>query len=109
MELTGKTFRAISNSRNGALNSETRMAFVSEDASGIVGVYGGGTIAHGSVVATRTGEDSLFMLYHCATVGGELRAGRAAATFNEGKHMHLDWEWLTGDRSAGTSEWILEL
>jgi hypothetical protein len=22
--------------------------------------------------------------------------------------MHLDWQWLTGDQSKGTSEWVLE-
>jgi hypothetical protein len=39
---------------------------------------------------------------------GELKAGRASATFSEdalaGTMMHLDWQWLTGDRKPGTSD-----
>lgn len=72
--LAGKTFRAVVNSSNGTINTDTTMSFVSEDERGILGVYGGGTIRTGQVVA----------------------------------RMHLDWQWLTGDQSKGTSGWVLE-
>ena len=48
----------------------------------------------------------------CVTVSDELKAGRALARFSQAPEeplrMHLDWQWLTGDQSKGTSEWIGE-
>lgn len=113
MILAGKTFRAIANSSNGALNTDTTMTFVSEDEHGIVGVYSGGTIRTGQVIAHRKSKSALEMLYHCITESGELKSGQALASFSEqpggdGLRMHLDWQWLTGDQSRGVSEWVLE-
>ncbi|MFN0108458.1 MAG: hypothetical protein ACKVZH_06350 [Blastocatellia bacterium] len=111
VELTGKTFRAVINSTNGTINSETTMTFVSEDGA-LVGVYSGGTVASGSVIARRTGEQTIEMLYQCLTVTGELRAGHALGRFEaddrQQLRMHLDWQWLTGDQSTGQSEWVWE-
>lgn len=112
MTLAGKTFRAVANSSNGTMNTDTTMTFVSEDESGILGVYGGGTIKTGNVVARRVSDSIVEMLYHCVTVSGELKAGQARARFtsdpDRGLCMHLDWQWLTGDRTSGRSEWVLE-
>ena len=47
MNLAGKTFRAVSNSKNGHLNTETEMHFTS-DSSIVEGTYSGGTIAAAS-------------------------------------------------------------
>ena len=110
MNLAGKTFRAVSNSKNGHLNTETEMHFTSD--SGIVeGTYRGGTIEAGHVLAKRTGEAQLEMLYHGATKDGAHNAGRARATFSPDERgrmcMRLDWQWLTGDQSKGQSEWVL--
>jgi hypothetical protein len=86
------------------------MTFLSDDTVGVRAVYRGGTIATGEVIARRTGNASLDMLYHCVTTAGDLRAGRAQATFCTGGEgvasMHLDWEWLTGDRTRGASDWV---
>ncbi len=110
MNLAGKTFRAVSNSKNGQLNTETEMRFVADDGT-ITGVYSGGTIAVGHVLAKRTGELAMDMLYHGASKDGAHNAGKAHATFSEDDsgrvRMHLDWQWLTGDQSKGQSEWIL--
>ena len=110
MNLAGKTFRLVSNSKNGHVNTETEMRFTAD--SGIVeGTYRGGTVAAGHVLAKRTGGTELEMLYHGATTDGDHNAGRARATFvrEEGglMRMHLDWQWLTGDQSKGQSEWVL--
>jgi hypothetical protein len=106
MTLAGEIFRATVNSSNGTLNTDTTMTFVSEDESGILGVYAGGTVKTGSVVARRTGDSIVEMLYHCVTVSGELRAGQARARFTSdperGLCMQLDWQWLTGDRTSGS-------
>ncbi len=43
--------------------------------------------------------------------GGEVEAGRTHKRFaldeEDQMRMYLDWQWLTGDRSSGRSEWIL--
>lgn len=112
MTLAGKTFRAVVNSSNGAINTDTTMSFLSEDERGVLGVYGGGTIRTGQVVARRRDEWTVEMLYQCVTGSDELKAGRALARFSQATdeplRMHLDWQWLTGDQSKGTSEWVLE-
>jgi len=110
MNLVGKTFRAISNSRNGHSDTETEMRFTSD--GGIVeGVYSGGTIEVGHVLAKRSGEFTMDMLYHGASKSGAHNAGKAHATFSKDKEgrirMALDWQWLTGDQSKGRSEWLL--
>jgi hypothetical protein len=109
MNLAGKRFRAVSNSKSGHLNSETEMCFTS-DAGIIEGTYRGGTIAAGHVLAKRTSETELEMLYHGATTDGAHNAGKAHAKFapdEQGRMcMHLDWQWLTGDQSKGQSEWV---
>ena len=110
MELNGKTFRAIANSPHGTLTTETKMTFA-EEGGDVTAVYSGGTIRRGFVVARRMGPNNLEMLYHCVTATGELKAGRALATFSKnstGGEMHLDWQWLIGDRTKGKSDWILE-
>ena len=113
LTLAGKTFRAVANSSTGVINTETTLTFVSEHDSSLLGVYSGGTIKSGQVMARRTGEFTLELLYHCITVGGELKAGQASATFsytnNHQLCMHLDWQWLTGDRTKGQSDWVLEV
>ena len=110
MNLAGRTFRAVSNSNNGHLNSETEMRFTADDGI-VVATYSGGTIAVGHVLAKRTSATELEMLYHGATSEGIHSAGTARATFSpdsEGRlHMYLNWQWLTGDRSEGQSEWVL--
>jgi hypothetical protein len=112
MTLAGKTFRAIANSRNGSISTDTTMTFVSEDERGILGVYTGGTIRNGQVLARRKDHCTVEMLYQCVTVASELKAGRALARFSHMPDktlcMHLDWQWLTGDQSGGVSEWVLE-
>ena len=112
MNLAGKTFRAIANSSNGSISTDTTMTFVSEDERGILGFYAGGTIRTGQVVARRRDDGTVEMLYQCVTVSKELKAGRALARFtltpDKTLCMHLDWHWLTGDQSGGVSEWVLK-
>lgn len=109
MNLAGTTFRAVANSENGSLNTQTEMRFTRDDGI-VVASYDGGTIAVGHVLGKWLGEDELDMLYQGATTGGDVQAGTARATFSldeQGRtRMHLDWRWLTGDGSSGRSEWV---
>ena len=106
MTLAGLTFRAIANSKNGTMTTETRMTFHLDDGL-VTASYGGGSIAVGQVVGRHTGERTVQLLYQCLTVAGELRAGEASARFADDR-MFLEWQWLTGDRSRGESEWVRE-
>lgn len=110
MNLTGLAFRAVANSKHGSINSETIMRFASDDGL-IIGSYSGGTIVAGHIMAKRLAESEIEMLYQGATDAGQVQAGKAHATFRpnaEGRmSMYLEWQWLTGDRSSGQSEWVL--
>jgi hypothetical protein len=110
MNLTGLAFKAVANSSNGSLNTQTVMHFTS-DAPVIVGNYSGGTIVTGHVLAKRLSDSEIEMLYQGATTSGQVQAGKAHARFHadaQGRMaMHLEWQWLTGDRSSGESEWVL--
>jgi len=110
MKLTGLAFKAVANSKNGSLNTETIMRFTSDDGV-IVGSYSGGTIVVGHVLATRLTDSEIEMLYQGATTAGEVQAGKARARFRpnaDGRlSMYLEWQWLTGDQSSGRSEWVL--
>jgi hypothetical protein len=110
MQLTGLAFRAVANSKNGSLNTETIMRFTSDDGV-IVGNYSGGTIVLGHVLAKRVADSEIEMLCQGATTAGQVQAGKAHACFRanaDGRmSMYLEWQWLTGDRSSGQSEWVL--
>jgi hypothetical protein len=110
MNLAGTTFRAISNSKHGSINTETEMHFSSDEGI-VIGSYTGGSVTTGHVIGKRLGDSEIEMLYQSVTVSGDIQAGRAHGRFvldEEGRmHMYLDWQWLTGDGSAGQSEWLL--
>jgi hypothetical protein len=110
MKLTGLSFRAVANSKNGSLNTDTIMRFTSDDGL-VIGNYGGGTIVAGHVLGKRLGESEIEMLYQGATRDGNVQAGKAHARFRPNAagqmSMYLEWQWLTGDRSTGQSEWVL--
>jgi hypothetical protein len=110
MNLAGTTFRVISNSKHGSVNTETEMRFTSDDGI-VIGRYSGGTVMAGHVLGKRLGESEMEMLYHSMNTSGEIQAGKAHGRFalDEAGRMRmlLDWQWLTGDESSGQSEWLL--
>ena len=110
MNLKGKIFRAVSNSAHGSMNTETKMYFTSD--KGVVAAeYKGGSIVTGHVLGKRVNESEMELLYLSATISGDVKAGKAHAKFTRGEdrklHMHMDWQWLTGDHSSGQSEWVM--
>ena len=106
--LTGRTFRVVSNSAHGQSGSVTEMEFTGDDAF-VTAIYAGGSVRFGQVLARRTDDGALDMHYHAGSPTGEIRAGHGRATFaadQQGKlRMFIEWQWLTGDHSAGHSEW----
>lgn len=76
MNLAGTTSRAVSNSENGSLNTETEMRSTSDEGI-VVGNYSGGTIVAGHVLGKHVGESEVEMLYQGATPAGEVETGLA--------------------------------
>jgi hypothetical protein len=106
--LTGRTFRAMSNSAHGQSGSATEMEFTA-DAEFVTATYAGGGVRLGQVLARRTPDDALDMHYHAGSASGEIRAGHGRATFTADQQgrlrMYIEWQWLSGDHAIGHSEW----
>ncbi len=108
--LAGKRFQLVENSTSGVAGTNTVLSFTSDD-DVIVGHYEGGSVLVGHVLARRTGECELEMLYQGATTAGQIRSGMATVSFADndgsGMTMTLLWRWTSGDSSSGTSVWKL--
>ncbi len=109
IDLDGKRFVTTGNP-HGLSGTETVFEYHTEDGRRITGTYGGGRVVDGHLVGRATGPDTIELLYHCATVDGELMAGwsrgRVARNDRGLVELHFDWGWLTGDRSGGTSSYV---
>ena len=70
--------------------------------------YTGDNIEFGHVIVAIN-KSAINMLYHAQTKDGELVAGTALVSLIEDDanrlKMTLNWQWLTGDLSSGTSYW----
>jgi len=103
-----KTFRLLNNSTNGIANKETVFKYKQVDDL-VSGDYFDGTIYLGRILGIVEGA-TLNIVYQCVTAEKELKAGKAKAqiSFTEKGKMKLNvnWQWLNGDQSKGTSEYI---
>lgn len=99
-------FRGVSNSDNGEVSGDTIFLY-SQEGSALSGTYGGGVIARGHLTGTVNADGSLDFLYHHINVDGEAMAGQCHSVPRleaDGRLvLEESWQWLTGDRSAGTS------
>ena len=106
--LNNKKFAIIKNSANGEVDNETIFEY-QQKGNLVTANYYGGTIKYGKIIAHMKG-DELDVLYQCATIDEELKAGKAIAKIStvKGKiKLSLNWEWLNnknGDK--GQSEYI---
>jgi len=107
MDLRDKVFDLVEN-ENGLAESTTRMVF-KNCTNPYEATYSGPNISNGHVLVSNL-NDILSMIYHAYTNEGDLVAGKASVTLNEiapGKlSMQLNWQWLTGNLTSGTSNWI---
>ena len=105
----GKTFALLANSENGEVSTETLFLY-KQDGELVTADYSGGTIRHGKLIAKQNENGDLEMVYNCLINDGELKSGKAHAKVsinsNEKVQLDLDWEWLDGDRTTGTSTYI---
>jgi|SRR5690554_1270920 len=105
MDLSNRIFELVDNAE-GLAASETRISFAG-GRNPYRGTYQGPNIIYGQVMVSEV-DGTCQMLYHALTASGELVAGTANASFSghESLRMQLNWHWLTGDLSSGTSNWI---
>lgn len=107
-DFNNKTFALIDNSNNGEVNTETTFEY-QQNGDLVSADYKGGTVKYGKIIALLE-DDKLNMVYQCITTDNELKAGKAIATITFSKNnklkLNLDWQWLTGERDSGNSEYI---
>ena len=105
IDYDGRRFRGRTNTENGEVGGETEFIYHHRD-SLLWGTYRGGAVEEGHLLGTVFLDGRLSFCYHHRNVDGELMAGRCESTPTwEGRRLVLveQWQWLTGDRSAGTS------
>ncbi|HOY94970.1 MAG TPA: n-acetylglutamate synthase [Catalimonadaceae bacterium] len=106
--LNNKTFRIVTNSDHGKVDSNTLFRY-KQEGDQVSAEYEGGNILKGNVLA-KMEDESMKMMYQCLTTDNELKAGRAVARLSmlqSGKiYMKLDWEWLGENTGKGHSEYI---
>ena len=107
--LNARTFIPIANSSDGVVDKRTEFHFTQTGKS-FRADYTGGDIRIGHLIGHFTDTETGQMLYHCETLEGELKAGRADAVFklhpNGRITMSLDWAWVSGAQGSGKSKYI---
>ena len=108
INFNNKKFSLIENTKNGKADSETVFEYKQEGNLVTANDYGG-SIKYGKIIAFLE-KDKLDMMYQCATINNELKAGKAVAKINvteKGKiKLKLNWEWLNNTNEKGVSEYI---
>lgn len=95
-ELRDQTYELIENA-DGHAEGKTRLAFSNSET--VNATYTGPNVVFGNAIVHEAE-----MVYQALTVEGELNAGRATISIEDGI-LVLHWTWLTGDRSSGVSRW----
>lgn len=107
LDLNNRVFRSVANTENGDVGAETRF-YYRQDGNLVTANYRGGDIRHGQLIALMREDGRLDMRYHHVTVTGEFKLGRCVSTpevLPDGRLRFRErWQWLSGDRSEGTSE-----
>ena len=109
MNYHNKRFRPIQNSENGETTADTIFEY-KQHGNILTSEYSGGEIVTGHLIGLVDEDGSIEMRYHQVNSKGVLMTGVCTSTpeiLSNGKiRLHEDWQWTSGDRSAGKS--ILE-
>jgi len=102
----GRIFRGASNTDNGEVGTDT-VFFYHQRGTLLFGEYHGGDVVAGQLLGAVAEDGVLDFCYHHVNTEGTLMAGRCRSSPRQNGDglLELDesWQWLTGDRSAGTS------
>ena len=104
--VNNKTFRPVSNVENGDVGEGTVFHYF-QDGDIIQADYAGGDVVMGHLVGKDLPSGQLQFAYHHLNAAGDVMAGQCLSTpevLPDGRlRFHEAWQWLTGDRSKGTS------
>ena len=102
----GRKFRAVSNTPNGQVSSET-IFYYYQEGNILSGKYNGGVIKEGTLLGRVNEDNSLFFVYHHIDMQGELKSGYCKSIpeiMNDDKiRLHEKWEWTFGGEGKGES------
>jgi hypothetical protein len=105
----GRKFRSITNTENGEVGGDTEFQY-RQSGNIVTGIYHGGGVLLGHLLATCNAEGELDMRYHHVNESGLLMTGTCRTRpelLSDGRlRLHEHWQWTSGDGSSGTS--ILE-
>ncbi|SNZ03688.1 hypothetical protein SAMN05421503_0427 [Terribacillus aidingensis] len=100
------TFRAVANSDNGEVSSQTTFHY-RQDGQILTAAYRGGSILEGRLIGLVESDGKLRFRYHHINEQGELRSGQCLSTpeiLPDGRiRLHEQWEWMYDDESRGHS------
>ncbi|HKJ85466.1 MAG TPA: n-acetylglutamate synthase [Spirochaetia bacterium] len=106
VNLNGRTFHTAENTSNGEVGRETVFHYHQNDRM-VWAEYAGGVVVSGHLLAVVADDGTLDMRYHHINEDGEVLAGTCRSRVVElpdGRCvLEEEWQWLTGDRSSGTS------
>ena len=106
--LHDRRFAAVDN-EHGVSGADTVFHY-RVDGAVITGTYRGGRVRAGHLVGRATGPDTLELLYHCVTTGGELLAGESRGRVTAGADgrtvLDFEWSWLAGEQGGGRSRYV---
>ena len=101
-----KIFRPVSNTENGEISGETIFIY-KQKGNILTSEYSGGKIITGHLIGLVDDNGNIEMRYHQVNDKGEIMAGFCNSVpklLPNGKiQLHETWEWITGDRSKGSS------
>ncbi|MFD2921227.1 hypothetical protein ACFS6H_15990 [Terrimonas rubra] len=101
-----KKFRALHNSGNGEV--DTALVFHYRQQGNILScAYSGANIVQGHLLGLVADDGTITMRYHQVNTRGQLMTGTCISTpeiMENGKiKLYEDWQWTSGDLSAGNS------
>jgi hypothetical protein len=101
-----KKFASVQNSETGEVSGETIFHYHQKEAI-VWAEYSGGEIVFGTLIATADENGKLDMRYQHINKSGELMTGKCLSTpeiLSDGRiRLHENWQWTSGDLSAGES------
>ncbi len=108
LSVNKKVFKALSNSDNGEVDSDTLFYYFQEE-DVVWANYCGGEIVKGHLIGKQLGNGNLEFFYQHINKHGEIKIGKCTSEIKiEDSKIKLyeRWQWLCDDNSSGTAELI---
>ncbi len=106
IDYNNKRFAPLTNSDNGETSSETIFEY-RQTGNVLTARYAGGKIISGHLIGVVAPDGSIDMRYHQVNENGQLMTGSCQSMpeiLPNGKlRLHENWQWTSGDLSAGQS------